>query len=120
MHCEVNICVTILTIHNVLNALFFFSNTNVGEFESLWDDCDESLFNEICDVDEMEKIDKKSMLQVNQDVETNDVNLLCENTESTTKRKYCAIESDEPIESKIKECRKSMITKLKNNSLFKF
>lgn len=79
--------------------------------EDLWEDCDDSLFSEICDTEAIEKVN------VDEDIQTNEVkhSLLPDNAESTPKRKYCATESNETIE----ERKKIMIKKLKSNSLFK-
>lgn len=78
--------------------------------ENLWDDCDDSLFSEICNIDEIEK--------VNEDLQKNDYNSLSSaNLVNTSKRKYCAIESNCSNQENL-EKQKSMIKKLKNNSLF--
>lgn len=86
----------------------FFSNTNVSSCEDFWDECDDSIFNTICDTELVEKID------VIEDTQTN------QNVESSTKRKYCAIEPiglSQEVKTKYKS---SMIKKLKTNTLFKF
>lgn len=101
----------------LLIVVFFSSNINTNESESLWDDCDDSIFSELCDTDVLEKVDYDISL-----VQTNVINdsVILKNTESTTKRKYDAIESNVSSQEKTKEHKKNMIKKLKNNSLFKF
>lgn len=92
--------------------------TNTSACESFWDDYDDSIFSEICDLEEMEKVN------IDQELKTNNVtnNLLSTNTENTTKRKYCTTESNKPhqCQDNIEEHNKIMIKKLKHNSLFKF
>lgn len=101
----------------LLIVVFFSSNINTNESESLWDDCDDSIFSELCDTDVLEKVDNDISL-----VQTDVINdsVILKNTESTTKRKYDAIESNVSSQEKIKEHKKNMIKKLKTNSLFKF
>lgn len=82
-----------------------------------WEECDDSIFGQLCDIDEAEKVNS------NIDVQTNDVfnsNILVPtDVENPTKRKYCATESSRPHQELIKEQKKNMAKKLKNNSLFK-
>jgi len=84
--------------------------------DDFWDECDDSIFSEICDTDEIQNF------SVDRNIEINEVhsNLILKSDENPTKRKYCATESNELCEEKITEHNKTMIKKLKNNSLFRF
>lgn len=75
------------------------------------------MFSEICDTDIIEKVDNGISLG-----QTNVINdsIILENTENTYKRKYNAMESNLTDQEKVKEHKKIMMKKLKNNSLFKF
>lgn len=95
-----------------LTILYVFRNTSTNVCESLWDDFDDTLFSEICGIDEIKK--------VNEDLTKSDHNgLLSENLDNSTKRKYCAIESNHHNQENIEKNKKFMIKQLKNNSLFK-
>jgi len=84
--------------------------------DNFWDECDDSIFSEICDTDEIKKC------AVDGDVEINEVHssLIPKNDENPTKRKYCDTESNGMCQEIITERNKLMIKKLKNNSLFRF
>lgn len=91
---------------------FFSSNVNTSVCESYWEDCDDSIFSEMCDTIDTIKVN------VNEEVQNNEVNLT--NSENAAKRKYCATECNKPQQQLIVEERKNnMIKKLKKNSLFK-
>lgn len=95
---------------------FFYSNSNSSVCDNFWDECDDSIFSEICDTDEIKKCG------VDGDVEINEVysSLIPKDDENPTKRKYCDTESNVMCQEIITERNKTMIKKLKNNSLFKF
>lgn len=86
----------------------FSSNTNTSSCEDFWDECDDSMFNEVYD---MELIEKSNVVE---DTQTN------QNIENSTKRKYCATESIGLSQEVVTKHKSSMIKKLKTNSLFKF
>lgn len=86
----------------------FFSNTNASSCEDFWDECDDAIFNKICDTELVEKIDVIEDTQTNQNIENN------------TKRKYCATESIGLSQEVVTKYKSSMIKKLKTNNLFKF
>lgn len=92
------------------------NNSNFSVCDDFWDECDDSIFSEICDTDEIKKCD------VDRDVEIKEVHssLIPKNEENPTKRKYCATESSGVCQEIITERNKIMIKKLKNNSLFRF
>lgn len=85
--------------------------------DSLWEECDDSLFNEICDTEII--VEKK--VNANEEAKANEVKpcIVSEIVENTAKRKYCASESNGHSEQTIEERKKLMIKKLKSNSLFK-
>jgi len=91
--------------------MFYFvsSNTNTSVGEELWDECDDSIFSEICDQDLTEKVTVHEPTQTNGDTES-------------AKRKYCATEEAKNglCQQIISEQKKLMVKKLKINSLFKF
>lgn len=95
---------------------FFCRNSNSSECDNFWDECDDSIFSEICDTNEIKKCG------VDRDVEINEVfsSLIPKNDENPTKRKYCDTESNGMCQEIMTERNKTMIKKLKNNSLFKF
>lgn len=95
---------------------YFFSDTNASVCESFWDECDDSIFSEICDVDLTDNINSNKHVQINEDMVNKSLPI---SSESTTKRKYCATESNIQCSAIIKESKKTMVKKLKNNSLFK-
>lgn len=112
----------------------------------MWDDCDDSLFSQICDIDEVEKVDIGVHIQTNSEINSC---LLSKKTENCIKRKYCVTESEsnEPVQTNSEiysslfpknaenytkrkyystesrepkdELKKNMLKKLKHNSLFK-
>ncbi|XP_026812817.1 Werner syndrome ATP-dependent helicase homolog [Rhopalosiphum maidis] len=92
------------------------NNSNSSVCDDFWDECDDSIFSEICDTDEIQNF------SVDRNIEINEVhsNLILKSDENPTKRKYCATESNESCEERITERNKTMIKKLKNNSLFRF
>jgi len=93
----------------------FSSNSNSSACDNFWDECDDSIFSEICDTDEIKKCD------VDEDINIKEVNsLIPKNEENSIKRKYCATELNGTCQEIITERNKTMIKKLKNNSLFKF
>lgn len=101
-------------MHNLnLTFTFIFSTPNTSVCESLWDDCDDSLFSEMADIDKIEKTDLEKHTQTNSEI--SDSSSLPINAENNTKRKYNATESSEPKE----QIQKNIIKKLKHNSLFK-
>lgn len=96
--------------------IFITSNTNTNECESFWDDCDDSIFNEICDTEKIEKVKiNENILSLEVDKVKN-TQLLKENT---MKRKHCISESNDLCPEGIEDRKKTMLKKLKNNSLFK-
>lgn len=82
-----------------------------------WEECDDSIFSQLCDVDETEKVNDNIDIQMN-DVFNSNI-LLPTDVKNTTKRKYCATESGRSHQELVKEQKKYMVKKLKNNSLFK-
>ena len=87
--------------------IIFFSNSNSSACDNFWDECDDSIFSEICDSDEIKKCG------IDRDVEMNEVHdsLIPKNDENPTKRKYCTTESNGPC-LEIIERNKTMIKKL--------
>lgn len=94
----------------------FTSNTNSSVCESLWENCDESIFSDIYDVN----ITEQNIIDKIEEVKDSDTTLIPENAESTMKRKYCATQSDRTYQGDVEESKKIMLKKMKNNSLFKF
>jgi len=93
--------------------LSFYSNLYASVCESYWEDCDDSIFSEICDT-----VDESKKVNVIEEVQNNEVDNDCTtNAENMTKRKYCATESNGQL---VGERKNTMMKKLKTNSLFKF
>jgi len=106
----------VIYLYNSLSIVFFSSNSNSSVCDEFWDECDDSIFSEICDTDEIQN----SGVDKNVDINEVHSDLILKSDENLTKRKYCATESNELCQEKISELNKTMIKKLKNNSLFKF
>lgn len=99
--------------------------------ESFWDECDDSIFSQLCDVDLKEKLDSNEDVKENEDKKIDnsiqlkktedkiDNSFQLKNPESTSKRKYCATESNVLCSEMLNDRKKTMIKKLKSNSLFK-
>jgi len=94
----------------------FYSNSKSSVCDNFWDECDDSIFSEICDTDEIKKYGVDGGVEINEVYSS----LIPKNDENPTKRKYCDIESNGMCQEIITERNKTMIKKLKNNSLFKF
>lgn len=96
--------------------LIVYTNSNSSTCDNFWDECDDSIFSEICDTDEIKKCDVDGNIKIKEDHNS----LIAKNEENPTKRKYCATESNGMCQEIITEPNKTMIKKLKNNSLFRF
>jgi len=94
----------------------FYSNSNSSACDNFWDECDDSIFSEICDTDEIKKNDVDGEIKIKEIHNC----LISKNEENSTKRKYGAIESNGVCQEIITERNETMIKKLKNNSLFRF
>lgn len=92
-----------------LRFSFHSNSTNSSVCKELWDECDDSVFNEICDLDLIEKVtDDHEPTQTDKDADS-------------VKRKYCETESNEgKCQEIVAKQKKMMMRKFKSNSLFKF
>lgn len=106
----------VIYLYSYLTIVFFSSNSNSSVCDEFWDECDDSIFSEICDTDEIQNSGVDKNVNINGD----NSDLILKSDENPTKRKYCATESNASCQEKITELNKVMIKKLKNNSLFRF
>lgn len=105
----------VIYLYSYLSIVFFSSNSNSNVCDDFWDECDDSIFSEICDTDEIQN----SGVDNNVNIDGVNSDLILKSDENPTKRKYCATESNESCQEKITDLTKTMIKKLKNNSLFR-